>query len=153
MASSTFSPPAVKAALKAAAEDLFGTATVCYGDPGSYVPNTVVSIGDQQFTLEKATMGPRSREEVVQTEVTISVFAAGGEDAQEIATGEAYDLLLQLDNYLRTKPNEALGDACREAWVSEGALVEAKVKGKSGSGIAGRLSAVSATVTSRHRRS
>ena len=151
--SATFSPPAVKAALKAAAVELFGTATVCYGEPGSYVPNTVVSIGDQQFDLERPTMTTsRSREEVVRTEVTISVFVAGGEDAQQIATDDAYDLLLQLDNYLRTKPNEALGDACREAFVSDGALVEAKVKGKSGSGLAGRVSAVSVTVTSRHRR-
>lgn len=150
--SSTFSPPAVKAALKAAAESLFGTAVVCYGDPGSYVPNTVVSIGDQQFDLERPTSGTRSREEVVRTEVTVTAFAAGGEEAQQIATDEAYDLVLQLDNYLRVSPQEALGGACREAFVSDGALVEAKVKGKSGAGLAGRLSAVSITVTSRHRR-
>lgn len=149
-----FSPPAVKAALADVARDLFTDAVVCYGDPGSYVPNTVFSIGDQRFTLTRPVHGTRrSREEEVETEITVTSFFAGGEEAQQLATDEAYGLLFQLDEYFRTAPNETLGGVCRDAWVSEGALVEAKVKAKSGSGISGRLSAVSATVTTVHRRS
>jgi hypothetical protein len=151
----TVSAPLVKASLKTTAETLWASddVLVTYGAPGTYQPDDIVGILDQRFEIERPTMGNRSREEVVETAVTFSIFRHGGEEAQQIATERAYALAAQLDEYIRAKPNETLGGSCRDAWVSGGELVETKVLPRQKSDVvAGRAAELTVTVTSRHRR-
>ena len=145
----------VKAALFTLCQQtLFTTATVVYGDPGSYTPDTIVSIGDQRLVFETGPMSPaRPREEVVETDVIFTRFIGGDERAQVLATEAVYDMANQLAEHFRTKPNETLGGVCRDIHFTEGALVEGKASPTArGGGVAGRIAALSITLTSRARR-
>lgn len=146
----------VKAALVALLPTIYPAATlVSYGLPGAYLPDSIVYVSDQRFDITKPTMGTnRSREEVVETEVTYSIFVPGDVEAQKTATETAYSLALLLDEYLRVKPNETLGGACREAWVSAGELLEAKAgtTETGANGVAGRVATLTVIVTTTARR-
>lgn len=120
----------VRAALFAACQTLYGSSRdsvggevlVSYGFPGSYQPQTIVAVGlTSRQPVTRPTLGTnRSRDKVAQVDVTISVYRAGAaENVQQAATEDCDDLVLLLEAYFRTSPNEALGGACRDAWVSE----------------------------------
>lgn len=149
----SFSGKDVKAALHALfANTLYPGTHVCYGDPGSFLPDTLISIGDQRLEFEPGPMSTaRPREESVDTDVVFMCFVAGDVEAQKVATDAVYDLADVLGEHLRVKPNETLGGACRSATITAGALVEAKAKPRGG-GVAGRLAALSITVTTQARR-
>jgi hypothetical protein len=100
---------------------------VSLGKPGKYQPNAIVAVGmDVRMPIERPAMGTnRSREQTAEIAVVISVWAGGDEDSQPIVTAAALDLLSLLETHFRTSPNETLGGACREAWVSVGSLVQA----------------------------
>lgn len=135
---------------------LFGAdgALTTHSTPDPNLPNDVVSVGAQRFEVSKPTMGTnRSREEVVETDVMFSCYRPGDEKAQRIATTQAFTMALALDEWFRTKPNEELGGACREAWVSGGELDESKVvPAEGGTAVQGRMATLVVTVTTRARR-
>jgi hypothetical protein len=99
---------------------------VSLGAPGKYQPNAIVAVGmGIRMPIERPTLGTnRSREQPAEIEVTISCWVPGDEDAQPLATANALDLLSLLETHFRTSPNETLGGACRESWVSVGSLVQ-----------------------------
>ena len=145
------SAPGVKAALQVVLVGLHpDPVLVTYGAPGAFQPPEIVALLDQRVTVERPTMSPaRPREEIVETDVVFSVFTAGDAEAQQLATERAFEMLGPFIDYFKTKPNETLSGACREAWVTGYVLNESTVPTKDG--IAGRLSEITATVTSRTR--
>lgn len=92
---------------------------VTYGPPGSYQANYIVAIMGSRQPVTRPTMGTgRSREKMAEVDVVVSVFVPGTEVAQQTASEACDDLVDLLDSYFRTSPNETLGGACVEAWVS-----------------------------------
>ncbi len=111
---------AVKAALLSALTTLYPTAQVTYGDPGASIqrPDLVI-LGHANVTVERPAMGTaRPREHVIQQEITFSCWRPGAEDQQQPATEAAVTFMEQLSDYLRTSPNERLGGACRDSYIS-----------------------------------
>ena len=149
------SAPAVKSALVALMRSMWDAPTlVTYGAPGSYLPDEIAAVMGQRIEVTRPTMGTnRSREETVETDVTFSVFMPGADEAQQDATERAYAMALQLDERLRTAPNEALGGACRDAWTTRGELAESRwTSSPRGGSIAGRLAELTVTVVTVARR-
>lgn len=92
---------------------------VCYGLPGSYQPQNIVAVLDTRQPVTRPTMGTsRSRNKDVEIDVTVSVFRAGDETQQQLAAEDVDDLVDLLESYFRTSPNERLGGACYDAFVS-----------------------------------
>ncbi len=149
------SAPAVKSALVALMNALWDAPTlVTYGAPGSYLPDEIVAVMGQRIEVTRPTMGTnRSREETVETDVTFSVFMPGADEAQRDATERAYTMALQLDERLRSAPNEALSGACRDAWTVRGELVESRYTSSPGGGsVSGRLAELTVVVVTVARR-
>ena len=144
------SAPVVKARLVALMESLFDSLTlVCWGPPSTYQPQDIVSVGGQVIEFGAAPMAPtRPREEIVQTAVTFSSFTT---DEQSVATLRAFELYDVLADHFKTAPNETLGGACREAIVSGFEVEEFVTSPAVGSGVMGRTTAITATVTTRTR--
>jgi hypothetical protein len=91
-----------------------------YGFPGTYQPQNIVAVGistSQPVTRPTMTTN-RSREKQCTVTVTISVFRAGDESAQESAADDCDDLVVLLETYFQTSPNERLSGSCRDSWVS-----------------------------------
>jgi hypothetical protein len=92
---------------------------VCFGPPGAYQPSAIVAIMDVHTEITRPTMGTnRSREMAAAIDVVFSVYTPGDESAQKESTDCALLLLAVLEQHLRTAPNERLGGAARDAWVS-----------------------------------
>ena len=144
------SAPTVKAALVALMTSLYDSPTlVCWGPPTSCQPADIVSVGGQVVEFGAAPMAPtRPREEIVQTAVTFSSFTAG---EQSTATARAFELYDVLADHFKTGPNETLGGACREAFVSGLEVEEFVTSPAVGGGVMGRTTAITATVTTRTR--
>ena len=144
------SAPTVKAALVALMRSLYAEPTlVCWGPPTSYQPADIVSVGGQVVEFGAAPMAPtRPREEIVQTAVTFSSFTAS---EQQVATVRAFELYDVLADHFKTGPNETLGGACREAFVSGLEVEEFVTSPAVGGGVMGRTTAITATVTTRTR--
>lgn len=144
------SAPTVKAALMALLESLYDEPTlVCWGPPTTYQPSDIVSVGGQVVEFGAAPMAPtRPREEIVQTALTFSSFTA---DTQQVATLRAFEMYDVLADHFKTAPNETLGGACREAIVSGFEVEEFVTSPAVGSGVMGRTTAITATVTTRTR--
>jgi hypothetical protein len=144
------SAPAVKAALMSLLESLYDEPTlVCWGPPTTYQPSDIVSVGGQVVEFGAAPMAPtRPREEIVQTALTFSSFTA---DTQQVATLRAFEMYDVLADHFKTAPNETLGGACREAIVSGFEVEEFVTSPAVGSGVMGRTTAITATVTTRTR--
>ena len=93
---------------------------VSFGDPGQYQPSAIVAIMDTTTQISRPTLGTnRSREMAAEITVVISVYTPGDESAQQTSTDCAFGLLTALEQNLRTSPNERLGGASRDAWVSK----------------------------------
>lgn len=152
----TQSGPAVKAALIDLFRTLYPDAYASYGMPGAYQPDEIAAVLNQRFEMTRPTYGTgRSREESVETDVVFSVLVPGGEEAQQAATERAYAMALALDEHFRTKPQETLGNSCRDAWITEGELSEDKSvpDPRTGEGVVGRIANVTVILSSVHRRS
>lgn len=93
---------------------------VTYGRPGTYQADYIIAVGmHTRQPVTRPTMGTgRSREKLAEIDVVVSVFVPGTEVAQQTASEACDDLAELLDAYFRTSPNETLGGACLEAWVS-----------------------------------
>lgn len=146
-----------RAALYAACrDDIFPTAKdslgapvqVTYGVPGSYQAQNIAAVGiSTQQPITQPTLGTnRSREKACSVTVTLSIFRAGDESAQQGASDDCDDLLDLLESYFRTSPNERLGGACRNSFVSsiDGPNLAAAYKSKA---VVGYTATAVATVT------
>jgi hypothetical protein len=100
-------------------EDLTDELLVCYGDPGNYQPDVIISLGALTTISTTPVMTPtRVREEASELTVTWSVFRAGDETQQVVALTLAYLYRDRFADYFKTKPNETLGGTCRNAIVT-----------------------------------
>lgn len=148
------SAPAVKAALVDTLRSIFegdSDVVVSYGLPGQYQPRIVIAVLDQVVRIERPTLGgtSRSRDDNLETEVRVSVYEDGDESVQQVVTEAAWSVADLIAEYLRTRPQETLGQVCREAWVSDAESVEAALR--EGEIVSGRSCEVRLIVSSRTR--
>ena len=135
-----------KSALKTLCESLYDDAYVCWGHPGTKLPNDIVCIGDIDSTSEVATMrATRPRDETLTVTVTFSCYR-GGTD-QEAVTTVALGMLDDLDTALRTT-DPTLGGVALWARLTNYAVDESY---ESSTLAKGRLTTVVAVVTVRAR--
>lgn len=158
----TQSTSAVRAALLAGCETLFADETdtngapvlVCLGEPGSYQPDYIVAVAmATRQPVTRPTMGTsRSRERMAEVDVVFSTYVAGDEAASVSAADACESLVDAFETWIRTKPNEALGGACTDAWVSniDGPRIQA-ARAIEGSGVTGRVAESVVTITTRIR--
>jgi hypothetical protein len=106
--------PRFKAALFTVCQSLYAAPIqVSYGHPGLDQADDIVSLGRTSSTQEPATFGPtRSREETVTCEVTFSSYRGGGREMEQFVEEQAFALLGQLENYVRST-DITLGGVCR----------------------------------------
>ena len=146
--------PAIKAALRDLLAHLYPDARVTYGPPQGLADQMVSVIGATVQHERPTSGGPtRSREEVADVRVILSVAAAGDEEswdsAAEKACTQVYAMFDQLEAAFRDRSVQTLGGACRDAIVSSHELSE--YHSMNGSVITGRIAEIAATVTCRTR--
>ena len=121
---------------------------VSFGDPGQYQPSAIVAIMDTTTQISRPTLGPnRSREMAADVSIIISVYTAGDESSQQVSTDAAFALLTVLEQNLRTSPNERLGGASRDAWVSKADPVATVAVDPASGAPTGRVTEIRVTVT------
>ncbi len=146
--------PALKVKLRDLLRDLFPDARVSYGPPQS-LADQMASVAGASVTHERPTAGgpTRSREEVAEIEVLLSIAVPGDgeswDDAQQKATEGAYAMLDVLEAHFRNPTTSTLGGACRDAIVSSHELAEYKTNADGYA--AGRIGEITATITCRTR--
>lgn len=120
------SVPATWDALFAALDGLFAGqqgVLVSPGDPGNYEPDLIIAVMGVTAPMKHPTSGPaRSNDERVTIQVLVSAYVAGGPEVQQLANQNAWSASEQIRNYFRTSPNETLGGACYNAFVSNRVL-------------------------------
>lgn len=124
----TQSIKAARAALFTACQSIYAAKSdslgapvlVTYGLPGNYQPENIVAVGiSTSGDVTRPTMTTaRSRNKAAQVDVTISVYRGGTESVQQAAIEDCDDLVDLLETYFRTSPNDRLGGAAYDAWVS-----------------------------------
>lgn len=146
--------PALKSALLGVLRTLFPEARVSYGPPQS-LADQMASVAGASVRHERPTAGgsTRSREEIAEIQVILSVAVAGDgeswDDAQQRATEDAYAMLDVLEDHFRDRTATTLGGACRDAIVSSHELAEYKTDADGYA--AGRIGEITATITCRTR--
>lgn len=126
-------------------------ALVTFGQPGDYLPDLIVAVMECRTPILRPTQGTgRSREKAAEIDIVFSVFAAGGPEVAQAANAAAWEAADQLETWLRADPNQRLGGACRDAWVSNCVatpdIAWDRVDGIAAPIPAGRVVAVTATV-------
>lgn len=82
---------------------------VAYGHPGTERPDDIVMFTGVRAAQSFATFGTnRSRDELIELDVIISVARGGGAEAEEVCGARAHALLEALDYYVRIT-NTTLG--------------------------------------------
>lgn len=121
--------------------------------PGLYQPDVIVAVGTNVAQpVERPTMGTvRSREITVTVDVVFSAALAGGGPAGTEARHVASAAANAFAEYFRTSPNETLGDACRDAWVSALKGPDVTIMPGDDGGVWGRAADITATVTAKVR--
>lgn len=115
----TSAGPAFKAAFFNAATSLWAAedVQVCYGHPGVNMADDLVVFGGLDTQQEPATMGAgRSREEILTLEVVVSVYRGGGAEQEQVTAARAYELLGELETYVRVT-DTTLGGAVRHCFL------------------------------------
>lgn len=121
---------------------------VSFGDPGQYQPSAIVAIMDTTTQISRPTLGTnRSREMAADVSIIISVYTPGDESAQQVSTDAAFALLTVLEQNLRTSPNERLGGASRDAWVSKADPIATVAVDPASNLPTGRVTEIHVTVT------
>ncbi len=141
-----------KKAFRDAAVALWATSepevAVHFGRPGTFLAADIVSFGNLSSDQVPAAMGTnRSREEMLELEVTISCFVGGDDTAEEEASDRAYYLLGQLEDLVRT------ADTTLDGVVRECFLVRHESEGSTDPRVlaAGRNIAITATFQAKFR--
>lgn len=123
---------------------------VSYGPPGVYQPGICVGIMATRQPIQRPTMSPQRRREkgAAEIDLILSVFVPGADVAAQVAAEQCDDLAELIDAYHRTSPNETLGGACRDSWLSNiaGPRISLAIDPKT-RGVAGRVAESTATVT------
>jgi hypothetical protein len=90
------------------------------GDPGNYEPDLIIAVmGIDLAPITMPTMGTnRSRDKRYTQHVLVSAYVAGGPEAQAPAVANAVAAAELIEAYFRVSPNEKLGGACYNAFVS-----------------------------------
>lgn len=103
--------PDFKDAFVAVAETLWaGTdVQVAFGHPGMTMADDLVVFGAVTSEQNPATMGQRSREEILTLEVVVSVYRGGGPEMEKVTSDRAYELLAQLETYARVTDTTITG--------------------------------------------
>lgn len=93
---------------------------VSFGQPGQYEPNAIVAVMDcVSSPISRPTLGTqRSRELLLDTTITFSVYVPGGNEAAQPAADSLSKLIRLFEEYVRLSPNEKLGGACYDSWIS-----------------------------------
>ena len=112
--------PRFKAALYTVCQSLYAEPIqVAYGHPGLTQEDDIVSLGRTTSTQEVATFGTsRSREQVLTCEVTFSCYRGGGAEMEQVVEERAFELLGQLETYIRTT-DITLGGVVRWCLLSD----------------------------------
>lgn len=137
--------PTVKAALFAQLGSLYSSPVqVCFGHPGTYLADDIVSVAGVRSRQDVSTMSPqRTREEELDVDVVFSSYRGGGPEVQQVVTERAYALLALLEDYLKTT-DYTLGGTVRLARVTSHDLAESDDPDVLA---AGRVAEITATVT------
>lgn len=114
--------PTFKAALFAAATTLWAGETspvlLTYGMPAFDKYDDVVSFGATTVESGFGPLGPRrQRDETLTQEVIFYCFKGGGQEQEVVVMQRAYDLLSDLETYVRVT-DTTLGGAVRECWLT-----------------------------------
>jgi hypothetical protein len=144
--------PAFKKALYAAAVALWAADNprvyVTYGSPAFDPYPDVVSFGVSSAESDPATIGPRrQREESLTQEVIIYCFRAGGQEQELVALERAYELLGELEGYVRVT-DTTLGGVVRECFLTNHASDAATDQDVLA---AGRMHVLTATFSAKNR--
>jgi hypothetical protein len=119
-------------------------------------PNQIRMLGYRD-PITRPTLGTgRSREHDVEFDIELAAFAFGGNEAQPLASAAARGMLDLLEAYFRTSPNEKLGGACWDSWVSNADMAYSTeyqtIDDPQAPGVpVGRWSVLTVTVTTRIR--
>lgn len=111
----------VRTQLYAVCQSLFTdpSVLVSYGDPGEYQPGVLIAVMQSRGGISSPVMTPRRpREKQLETDVMISVYVAGGPEAQVLADTSAWSYADQLEAYFQIDPNQTLSGACRWCFVT-----------------------------------
>ncbi|MHA7292623.1 hypothetical protein [Arthrobacter sp. HLT1-21] len=109
---------------------------VCFGMPGTYEPDDIISFERITERQDAATMGTnRSREEVITLDVLISCYRGGGPEMEQVCSARAYQLLRLIEQHAR-QTDTTIGGSVRHCFLqsheSDGAtLAELLEKGRS----------------------
>lgn len=91
---------------------------VSNGHPGPVQIDDIVAIMGVTAEQEPATYGTsRGREETLTVTVMFSIYRAGGADMEKVAADRAYELLGELEEYVRVT-DTTVGGAVRECFLT-----------------------------------
>lgn len=111
--------PAFKDAFVTAARTIWSETDVqvSFGHPGQVQADDLVAFMGCVSEQEPATYGTRrQREETLLLDVVVSVYRGGGSDVEQVASDRAYELLGQLEQYVRVTDTE-LGGVVRHCFM------------------------------------
>lgn len=75
---------------------------VAFGQPGTFDPDDIVSVGRVSEQQTEATISTnRTRNETLTLEVQISCYRGGGPEMERVASDRAYELLRMIENQVR----------------------------------------------------
>jgi len=113
--------PAFKLAVYEAARALWAESDpdvlVSFGHPGQSQPDDIVGLMDIRSQQDPATIGSnRSREEILELDVLVSIYRGGGPEAEIACTARGYELLGALEVLVRST-DTTLGGVVRECFL------------------------------------
>lgn len=111
--------PALKDAFYTTAGTLWaGSAVqVSFGHPGQTQADDIVAFMGVNSEQEFATYGSnRGREETLVLDVRVSIYRAGGAEQEKVCSDRAYELLGELEEYVRVT-DTTLGGAVRHCFL------------------------------------
>lgn len=92
---------------------------VAYGHPGTYLADDVIAVTRIHAEQDSASLSTnRSREEKLTLTVVVSVFRGGGPEAELVASNRAYELLGDLERFMRLDDTTVRGTV-RECFLDE----------------------------------
>jgi hypothetical protein len=114
--------PAFKNAMLAAAHTLWDQTEpdvqITFGHPGVQLNDDIVAFGKVTSDQEVAALGPtRPREETLTLEVLFSIYRVGGPEQEQICSDRGYELLGQLENYVRAI-DTTVGGTVRDCFLT-----------------------------------
>lgn len=94
------------------------TLLIADGHPGVAQPDDIVGFGRGTDDQEEGPIGPRrQRESTMSLAVLFSIYREGGMEAETVARDYAYELLRELETYVRVTDTE-LGGVVRDCFVT-----------------------------------